>query len=694
MLWKLLRGSGYGYGCYNEKVVVTNLTGEVDPLDPIGCAGSANVRRFLATSGNIPFLRFAVLLISCLDTFSSVMLDAPGHAPRRVQYSSSRYRSHFEDLRQFGILRGCSVSDALHYSKYFAVPKKGGVSRSIFNGKSLSGLFGTPPPCNIPDITRVIEEFNSLVARSPGGVAVACGDLRHWFHQLPLDPQIQKWFGVALADSTKRIASKKNRGSYFLWKTLPMGWSHSPYIAQSMAWQLLHFRYPNEAEYFNLDGLTQSPMFAMLRVKEAIVGFACVYYDNYLIVSSDSRVTETMHHRVQRNAKEFGVTLKEHQYFSRRDLLEAGRDQTAAEVSGRTMKATSHEGAAIDDAAAKIFSGCAVPPIFSDCSVPPGKPKFSFLGIEFALTMKRTRNGHSHSLLWRAEKSLGDMPLKSSLPYSPSQIAQVIGKILYARLISLRPLGEVESTRAVLEILRRISRAAWKTGWKRRNVSLGATEVDALVTEWMWANREEWLSISDPIKAIDHVILATDASDEGWGAVLMSRTGEVLWNSRFQPWPESNSGNNLSPVRGDHIFLKEMFAATEGWRQAHEHTPSPGIYLVVDNTAVAGAIKRGYSTNQRGMQMLTQLKQRVCVVTVVSADNVADSPSRNEGLCSIRLKATLKNVLAFEDGLRIGVGERHPNVDVKDVVRHPEGFDDDLLLDCIPADCMINRAAL
>ncbi len=46
MLWKLLHGSGYRYGCYNQKVDHDSKV--LDLLDPIHCTGSANVRRFKA----------------------------------------------------------------------------------------------------------------------------------------------------------------------------------------------------------------------------------------------------------------------------------------------------------------------------------------------------------------------------------------------------------------------------------------------------------------------------------------------------------------------------------------------------------------------------------------------------------------------------------------------------------------------
>jgi hypothetical protein len=48
-------------------------------------------------------------------------------------------------------------------------------------------------------------------------------DLRHWFHQIKVDPELSRIFGL------------RDNEEYWEWATLPMGWSWSPAIAQVLA---------------------------------------------------------------------------------------------------------------------------------------------------------------------------------------------------------------------------------------------------------------------------------------------------------------------------------------------------------------------------------------------------------------------------------------------------------------------------
>ena len=82
--------------------------------------------------------------------------------------------------------------------------------------------------------------------------------------------------------------------------------------------------------------------------------------------------------------------------------------------------------------------------------------------------------------------------------------------------------------------------------------------------------------------------------------------------------------------------------------------------------------------------MLSGISGFIEVVTVPSAANsrvVADSPSRKADIDSKRRIATH---LAFEadvEGQKVGFSKRHPNCG-SGVIRHVEGDDDDVMLDC------------
>ena len=140
-----------------------------------------------------------------------------------------------------------------------------------------------------------------------------------------------------------------------------MGWSYSPTVAQSLGWLLLHHREPEEEMFFDLSGSKAAPMFVYLKNAAGnTCGMATIYYDNYIVVGTDPRMVETMHHRIERNAKLFHVELKEHNMYSRKQLVVRNDDTV-----------------------------------------------LKFLGVRIGFQIRRDRQGQpSHHLVWRADKTL------------------------------------------------------------------------------------------------------------------------------------------------------------------------------------------------------------------------------------------------------------------------------------------------
>jgi hypothetical protein len=70
----------------------------------------------------------------------------------------------------------------------------------------------------IPNIMRRLNElsFDQLAAGKDDRPFVMTADLRHYFHQFPVAPQIREYFAIACA------------GWNFQYKVLSMGWSYSP----------------------------------------------------------------------------------------------------------------------------------------------------------------------------------------------------------------------------------------------------------------------------------------------------------------------------------------------------------------------------------------------------------------------------------------------------------------------------------
>lgn len=122
----------------------------------------------------------------------------------------------------------------------FFVEKSNGKLRVILDGRHANVLF-RPSFSSFSFFT--LETLRNVIGNlSTGGkkfYAVNL-DLRHWFHQIPLNPIFRQFLGMNLQD--RNYAP----GEFWLFpKSLPMGWIHAPYLAQCSTWALLFARSKN-----------------------------------------------------------------------------------------------------------------------------------------------------------------------------------------------------------------------------------------------------------------------------------------------------------------------------------------------------------------------------------------------------------------------------------------------------------------
>jgi hypothetical protein len=603
-LWQLLRGSGYGG--YDAWELFESATEGPLPLDPVDVAGTANVRALAASAKkrNIVFVVAMLALILSPDRIPVPEIDDE-HAPepRRLRFTNAKYRSHFSHLTNWGLLEPTVAENIKYCNTYFAVPKGTAFARAIFNGRRLSEASPAPQPVNLFDIAGFLEKLGSLDCKQ--GLWMVIGDFRHWFHQIPVCRELSSYFGLAL--SPKEV---------YRWLCLPMGWSHSPVIAQSLGWAVLCHREEGSPAYVCIDNMATPPTFVTL--KDAAgqeVGFLALYYDNYIVVSNNHQVARAMNERIKKNAKLFNIALKEHAIHARSELMGA---------------------------------------------TPP-----TFLGIELGL--QRTRDG-VFAVRWRIKNRMIRTLDQGVFP--AREVARVIGKLLYSRLISLEPLGTHESTRQVLSLLARVSREAWAQTWNSARITITDEEAAHLRVETERASGDNWHGTPPIPRKVAYV--ATDASCNGWGFVILE-AGTVLFDSGRLLFPTS--------LTDDHIFIKELHAAIQGIRHVAISSPDvEQVVVVVDNTAVAGVLRRRYSTNTKANLMLKDLQMRIRIVTVPSEANVADSPSRGSPIDSKRTNATWLAIVGDSEGCRIGLQTHpHPNYPSGKSLRHAEPDDDELI---------------
>jgi hypothetical protein len=181
-----------------------------------------------------PWLDPAVELTRSTEAFVALFLEGSHPAIIWGQKTRAEYREHIACLVKAKVIARIPKGKAKFLSRYFAIPKKDGKARAIWNGRTLSNMQRVPEPVNLPEIPEVLRVawsiHQSMCAREPRTLpapSVLAYDFRHWFHQIGVSLNIGTFFAIACA------------GEFYAWLGLPMGWSWSPRIAQCISWSIV-----------------------------------------------------------------------------------------------------------------------------------------------------------------------------------------------------------------------------------------------------------------------------------------------------------------------------------------------------------------------------------------------------------------------------------------------------------------------
>jgi hypothetical protein len=435
-------------------------------------------------------------------------------------------------------------------------------------------------------------------------VYMTVSDIRHWFHQIGMCAEGQKTFGLRTAEN------------WWMWRVLPMGWSHSPRIAQCICWGTLLFREDGEDDLgaqFETDS-AHPPQFVPIVQGGVRVGLLSVLYDNVLIVTNSLDLTEKWTRRWKRNCEKFHVQLKHL------------TTTVQPNVRHKAHLPAEHLGLAIG------------------CEKYHGRWRF----------------------VWRhsSEKAERWAPLVSEVVKRHAlDVAKCVGVLLWDATVRLAPLCEQEFS---IEILRKTAKAVAKEakGWKATIVDLSMEEVTHLQEEigivlskiravrWMYRESREGSGGMQ--------FAASDASDEALGGLLL-HDGYV-----------GSDGNDwfAIPIQPTEIiFLRELQAAEITIRRVllTAATIPRTLALVVDNTAAVHCLRRFYSNSAEGRKILrrilaylTEFGVELVPIPIRGKDNIADLPSHLKSpTCATRIKATWD---CIEDYFA-GIGKREPVID-------------------------------
>ena len=114
----------------------------------------------------------------------------------------------------------------------FATPKSGGAQRFVFDGRPVNAVFVPPPDVELPSPDLLAK----LIVPGDEPVFVAKADLDNFYHRLRLPEWMTPYFAlppVRASDVGVGAEFGEDTLVYPCCTTLPMGWSHSVYVAQN-----------------------------------------------------------------------------------------------------------------------------------------------------------------------------------------------------------------------------------------------------------------------------------------------------------------------------------------------------------------------------------------------------------------------------------------------------------------------------
>lgn len=642
-----LKGYSGGAGCDYELDLESALDDtrpedlELDEIPPslIGqCRLSALTKH--TEDDAIVFMMRAILLLTSLPFFTQLVMppDFTSGPPTHV-----RWARHVGQLICCGLFVAVPVAREIKaFASYFGIAKadmKG--CRTIFNGKIFSERCARPPTTNLPDITDVLRALSDMCHQS-GPFSCITGDVRHMFHQLPLDEQISNYFGLKFKEAdwadVKSFANDKLPADWnglLRLRSLPMGFAFSPWAAQSIGFGMLIIAL-ERAGVSDL-GLWKSlqnppPMIKLFDEKGKMFLLAVLWYDNLLVATTNHALSLAIEKQIRVTFNDdFKLQLKELERF--------------------------------DSNALKRNS--------------PRHP--SYLNLEFRTSMKRGRDGRRlFTLEWCPLQKKRDKWIACTALISPSiacrTLAKIVGTILWAHHIRLTPLCRLQ--RLINLVRRSASRAAEHSSWDAA-VSLAPDEIGFLTQAVADAGQEVWSSAPCPD---DHlpIYVATDSS--GW------RWAYVVWPERrgTQDASLSDASDWGATMTNASIFLKELLCLTLAVERLCAQCQQRKIVAFVDNTAACHVARRLASSTHGGSELAVRiadaLQRSSCtleVIHIASQQNPADTPTRSykRDLCDERVASMWRCLEEHDAGRILEVSMDEHKRSMSSGLRHEERDD-------------------
>lgn len=546
-------------------------------LDAITVAKSLSLDIQKELAQFAPFAQHAYNITNDGSFFRGLFKSEPKEVDitrNRFCKTRARWLQHIVDLQRFDVLIQLTVAPMGVVSRYFAVPKSNGLARSIFSGGHLSRLCLRPPGVNLPMLPQMLRIMAALCTK--GQIYILLGDLRHYFHQIEISPDISRFFSIFCCNVMYGYA------------VLPMGFSYSPRIAQCFAWAALLSLASTK------NGLSRAaseikgvfdhpPSFVMLHDENNVeCGVVFIWYDNFTVCCLSKSMTVELSKTFSDMQTKYKMQWGSKNLFHPTHLNKNSEDKP-----------------------------CAV------------------LGLQLAVVQIRARDAQGPALIWRlkpdtakkAETMMQELTLNRT-SIGCKSVAGIIGSAVWQCYSRCEPLTKIHDG---LMIASEAGKLAAKSGWNAK-LSLSEEQHTTLSNLLNTIKRNPW---TDP--QVFHTegeirIVSTDAALRfGCYTWILSDSIRKDWDN----WEWSTDESLES------IFLLELRAAV---RAILALAPRHGtLVIIIDNTSAAAVLRKWYSSTRKGRELadvawkhLNDIGCSLVVAGIASEDNDADSGTRTD----------------------------------------------------------------
>lgn len=257
---------------------------------------------------------------------------------------------------------------------------------------------------------------------------------------------------------------------------------------------------------------------------------------------------------------------------------------------------------------------------------------YTYLGMEFGQDTTGPYCALSRRSVAKMRSIVCDGELNADTPKPAVDFLRIFGSTLWASTVTHYPLG------VLYYIIKFIRRVCHKITKAHGDLSIEMTLWPAILNTWTSAI--ETLCCAKYRRAPTPTCTATlytDASDDGWGVVVVDHPSSHLL-TRGGPWTQSERSQsiNLRELRALRIGVRILCAMHQAYQNEMPPNSTLGVTIYVDNTTALAWFNNGrakqFAPNALAMEInallvLNNIALRE-VAYIPSARNLADAPSR------------------------------------------------------------------